>query len=108
VDVLAGTRQERLFAPAAGTPNNSFTQYYPAARLANLTTDRSNVFAVRVVLGYFEFDSLTGIGQEYGAEQGRAQRHRAFYLIDRSIPVAYEWGKDNNTDNCILVRRIIE
>ncbi len=108
IDVTAGTRNERLFAASSSAPNNTFMQYYPASRLANLTTDRSNVFAIRVVLGYFEFDSATGIGVEYGAEYGRSRRHRAFYMVDRSIPVGFSSGRDFNTDNVILLRRIIE
>lgn len=108
IDLVSQTRGGRLFAAASGTPNNTFMQYYPASRLANLTTTRSNVFSVRVVLGYFEYDSVNGIGVEYGSEQGRARRNRGFYLLDRSIPVGYQVGKDYNSDNCILVRRIIE
>ncbi|MCC6510446.1 MAG: hypothetical protein IT423_15200 [Pirellulaceae bacterium] len=95
---------------AAGTGlRNSFTFNYPVSRMANLVTNRSNVFSVRMTLGYFEFDGITGnIGQEYGSEQGRSKRHRAFYMVDRSIPVGYETGKDLNTDNCVLLRSVIE
>lgn len=108
VDLPTGTRGPRLFAASSSAPHNVFLQNYPASRLANLVTDRSNVFSVRVVLGYFEFDPIQGIGTEYGAEQGRARRNRGFFVIDRSIPVAYQTGVDHNTDDCILVRRVIE
>ena len=66
------------------------------------------MFAVRIMVGYFEYDSLTGIGPEYGWDNGQSRRHRGFYVIDRSIPVAYEPGQDLNTGNCVLVRRIVE
>lgn len=90
-------------------PLNSYTHNYPAARMANLTTDRSNVFAIRMTLGQFEYDVTTGsIGAEYGSEQGKAKRHRAYYLIDRSVPVGYRTGQDLNADNCVLFRSIVE
>jgi hypothetical protein len=88
--------------------HNTHVWNLPASRLANLTTDRSNVYNVRVTLGFFEYDPATGIGAEYGVDQGRAVRHRGFYLIDRSVPVGFRPGEDLNTSDCILVRRIIE
>ena len=60
-------------------------------------------------MGYFEVDPRTGrLGQELGAETGEVKRHRAFYMIDRSIPVAFQPGENHNVDRCILVRRFIE
>lgn len=82
--------------------------YLPFTRLSNLVTTRSNVFSVRVTIGMFEFNSATGLGREYGIDEGTAQRHSAFYVIDRSIPVGYQEGLDLNTDNCVLMRRVIE
>ncbi len=87
---------------------NSFIYNYPAARLANMTTDRSNVYTIRITLGFFEYDPSLGIGKEYGSEEGRATRHRAFYLIDRSIPVGFQTGEDLNTSDVILSRRILD
>ena len=83
-------------------------QNYPASRLAKMATSNSNVYSVRIVLGYFEFDPITGIGREYGEDEGKVQRHKGFYIFDRSIPAAYQEGQDLNTGNCILLRRIIE
>jgi ATP-dependent exoDNAse (exonuclease V) beta subunit len=34
--------------------------------------------------------------------------HRAFYIVDRSIPVGFEEGRDHNVWDCVRVRRIIE
>ncbi len=103
----------RLFAtskllPGVTLPHNPFVANSAASRLVNLTTDQSHVFAVRVTIGYFEYDPATGLGAEYGIDEGKARRHRAFYVIDRSVPVAFQEGYDMNTDNCILMRRIIE
>jgi hypothetical protein len=89
-------------------PHNPYVANSAVSRLVNLTTDQSHVFAVRVTIGYFEYDPATGLGAEYGLDEGKARRHRAFYVIDRSVPVAYQEGQDMNTENCILVRRIIE
>ncbi|HBE71667.1 MAG TPA: hypothetical protein DDW52_26285 [Planctomycetaceae bacterium] len=99
------------YSPYNGTALQTRHPVYdhlPFTRLSNLTTTRSNVFSVRVTLGYFEFDSVTGIGREYGIDEGTDRRHSAFYVIDRSIPVGYRQGLDLNTDKCILMRRIIE
>ena len=93
---------------ASAIPRSPFRDYQHVARLANLVTTRSNVFAVRVTLGFFEFNPATGLGREYGEDEGRVKRHKAFYVMDRSIPVGYIPGEDLNTNDCIIVRRIIE
>jgi hypothetical protein len=36
------------------------------------------------------------------------KRNRGFYIFDRSIPVAYERGKDHNVRDAVLLRRIIQ
>jgi hypothetical protein len=36
------------------------------------------------------------------------QRNRGFFIIDRSIPVAYEQGKNHNVRDTIRLRRIIQ
>jgi hypothetical protein len=43
-----------------------------------------------------------------GSDQGDIQRHRAFYVIDRSIPVAFEPGMNHNVDQAVLLRRLVE
>ncbi|MCY2986931.1 MAG: hypothetical protein NTY19_03575 [Planctomycetota bacterium] len=89
---------------------NPFFYYQGLERLWNLTTTRSNVFAVWMTLGYFEVDApgQPGLGQEIGSDTGEVKRHRSFYIIDRSIPVAFEPGENHNVDRCILLRRYIE
>jgi len=88
--------------------------FLTASRLANVATTRSHVFAVWVTIGYFECDSngnfLPGASnpRELGADTGRVRRHRGFYVFDRSIPVAYETGRDHNVRDAILLRRIIQ
>jgi len=104
---------------------NSFFRYELLHRLGNMVTTRSNVYATWMTVGYFEmepnidptsgqvvFDDLhpegLRVAQEIGIDTGEIQRHRAFYMIDRTIPVAFEPGQNHNVDKCVLVRRFIE
>ena len=89
-------------------------------RLGNLVTTRSNVYAVWITVGYFEVTPVTTrpiphgdpdgyqLGQELGSDTGEIQRHRAFYIFDRTLPVGFQRGQDLNVDKAILVNRYIE
>jgi hypothetical protein len=70
---------------------------YTATRLANTTTPRSNVFAVWITLR-----------ESVANDPDSVKYHRAFYIVDRSIPVGFEEGKDYNVWDCVRLRRIIE
>ena len=48
------------------------------------------------------------LGQELGIDTGEQVRHRAFYIIDRTIPVGFQRGQDLNVEKAILLGRIIE
>ncbi len=88
---------------------NAFTDSHPISRLANLTTNRSNVFAVYVTIGFFNYDSATGgLEQEFGADKGQTHRYKAFYVIDRSIPVGFQTGENHNIEKTILLRRFLK
>ncbi|MCE9629352.1 MAG: hypothetical protein K8S94_01345 [Planctomycetia bacterium] len=84
-------------ALSSGTAFNPAQSIYTATRLANTTTIRSNVFAVWITLR----ESVAG-------DPDTVKYHRGFYIIDRSIPVAHEAGKDHNVWDAVLLRRIIE
>ncbi|HZZ73759.1 MAG TPA: hypothetical protein VFE24_16020, partial [Pirellulales bacterium] len=100
------------------TSRNPYFAYQGIDRLANLVTTRSNVFAVWVTVGYFEcvpygkVDPFHPDGYQLGGEidsdRGDVKRHRAFYLIDRSIPVGFERGQDYNVNKAIVLQRFIE
>ncbi|MBX7168895.1 MAG: hypothetical protein K1X74_21340 [Pirellulales bacterium] len=45
---------------------------------------------------------------ELGSDTGDIVRHRAFYLIDRTIPVAFERGETHNARNAIILRRSVD
>jgi hypothetical protein len=95
-------------------------RYQELTRLSNLVTTRSNVYAIWVTVGYFEVQPAPAgydpnvypdgfvLGQELGIDTGEVQRHRGFYIIDRTIPVAFQRGDDFNTDKAVLLRRFIE
>jgi hypothetical protein len=88
---------------------NPYFRYQSLSRLSNLTTTQSNVYAIWITVGYFEIDPETGtLGQEVGSDTGDTRRHRAFYIVDRSIPVACQPGELNNVQRAILVSRLIE
>lgn len=48
------------------------------------------------------------LGKEIGSETGDIDRQRAFYIIDRTRPVAFKPGEDVNVEDAILLRRRIE
>ncbi|HEY6563730.1 MAG TPA: hypothetical protein VIY86_04500, partial [Pirellulaceae bacterium] len=110
---------------------NPYFRYYNMQRLGGTVTTHSNCFAVWVTVGYFEalpwkvtngvYDPSRGfltydvahpdgytLGQEIGSDTGDIQRHRAFYIIDRSLPVGYEPGNDLNAWDAVTLRRVIE
>ena len=106
---------------------NAYFKHEPLARMGNLVTTRSNVYAIWITIGFFEVEQTppqrlanTGavaghlnrfgyrLGRELGWDTGEIRRHRAFYVIDRSIPVAFEPGKAHNAANAIMLRRFIE
>jgi hypothetical protein len=88
-------------------------------RLSNLTTTRSNVYAIWVTVGYFEVFPDTSntqyqvqggyrMGNEIGSDTGEISRHRGFAIIDRTIPVGYERGVNHNVDKVFLIKKILE
>ena len=82
---------------AVDTSLNPQHKIYTASRLANTATVRSNLFAVWVTLR----EAISG-------DPDSVKYHRAFYIIDRSIPVGFQAGQDHNVKDTIRLRRIIE
>lgn len=109
---------QRTLDPANVQPyengvRNSHFRFDSMMRMGNLTTTRSNVYAVWITVGYFELwqDPATGMwlpNQELGNDDGSIKRERSFYIVDRSIPTAYEPGVDHNIRKMVLLRRRIE
>lgn len=119
-----------LFASESVTPHqdasrNPYFRYQPMQKVGNVFSTNSNCFAVWVTVGYFEVEANTNnlnspglidlahpdglrLAAEVGVDTGEVKRHRAFFIIDRSIPVGYEPGQRHNTDKAILLKRFIE
>lgn len=113
-----------LVAPYNDPTRNPWFYFQGLQRLGNLVTTRSNVYAVWITVGYFEVEPnpftnppggvdeahLDGyaLGQELGIDTGEVQRHRAFYIFDRSMPVGFVRGRDVNVEKAILLRRFVE
>ena len=109
---------------------SDFIRYQGLRRLANLVTTHSNVYAIWITVGFFEAKPVVTptsgvpydprsvaayahpdgfrLGRELGSLTGKVKRHRAFFVVDRSVPVAFQPGVNHNVDRCILLRRYIE
>jgi hypothetical protein len=98
--------------PFASPTRDSFARHEVFRELANTTTTRSSVFAIWVTVGRFEVDEqgrLVGPSLvELGADTGKVNRSRGFFIIDRSIPAAYEPGHNHNIERIILTETIID
>lgn len=111
--------------PYQDAARNPYFRFQPMQKVGNLFSTNSNCYAVWITVGYFEVEPNTNnanlpavidaahpdglrLAQEVGADEGNVKRHRAFFIIDRSIPVGYEPGHRHNTDKAVLLKRFIE
>jgi hypothetical protein len=102
-------RQPSLPPSIHDDPNRDFWfANSSVSKLANISTDRSSVFAIWITVGFFEIDDDGRLGAEVGSDTGDTKRHRGFYIFGRSIPVGFEPGKNHNVERGILVQSIIE
>ena len=95
-------------SPTYNANRNAYFRNLQRQRLGNLVTTKSSVFAIWVTVGYFEVDENGLVGAEIGSDTGDVQRNRGFFMFDRSIPMAFEPGKNHNIEKGILVESIIE
>jgi hypothetical protein len=94
--VISGTRVAQSTLSLA-YDKNPLHDFYTATRLANTVTPRSHVFAIWVTLR-----------ESTANDPDSVKYRRAFYIVDRSIPVGYEEGRDHNVRDMVRLRRIIE
>jgi hypothetical protein len=96
---------------AAQAPNHvhlnrdrsAFTRYQSLMRLPNLISDNSQVYMIRLTMGFFEVDVLNGnLGREYNEDVGQNRRYRALYIIDRSKEVGFIPGQNLNARDVVL------
>lgn len=99
------------------TDRHAYFRYQGLQKLGSILSTQSNCYAVWITVGYFEVEDAVPspshpdgfmLGQELGLDEGNTQRHRAFYLIDRSIPVGFLPGVKLNSENVVLLKRQIE
>ena len=90
------------------TVGSAYFQNEFRQKLAAVATTRSSTFAIWITVGYFEVDELGRLGQEVDSDIGEQERNRAFFIIDRSIPVAFEPGTNHNVDDIVLTRSYID
>jgi hypothetical protein len=114
----SGALPNAVTAPAQDPDRNPFFRYQAMSRLGNLVTTRSNVYAIWITVGYFQVTPVNPdaikypdgyqLGPELGSDTGEIERHRAFYIFDRTIPVGFVRGQDLNVEKALLLRRYIE
>jgi hypothetical protein len=122
---LTTTGPNANVGPCNDPNRNAFFRYQAIERLGNLVTTRSNVYAMWITVGYFQvtpapikaggtsydptiYPDGYQLGPELGADTGEVERHRAFYIYDRTIPVGFQRGQDINVEKGLLLRRFIE
>ncbi len=96
---------------------NPYFYYQSLMRMAATTTTRSNVYAIWITVGRFEAEQTAPseshpdgfqLGAEIGWDTGAVERHRAFYVVDRTIPVACQPGQINNIHRAVMISRLVE
>lgn len=117
------------------TDRNPFFRYQMYTKLSNTITTRSNVYAIWITIGFFECEKVQPgvrykvqnghnsddefvtkhrypdgfrIMRELGSDTGEAQRHRAFGILDRTIPVGFMRGENLNVDRAFIIRHILD
>jgi hypothetical protein len=89
--------------PASNRLRNPFMRYQTLMRMPNLVSNNSQVFLIRMTMGFFEVDADSGeLGDEYRANEGMSERFKGTFVIDRSIPVGYQPGVDLNTRDVVI------
>ncbi|MDB4653950.1 hypothetical protein OAE54_00295 [bacterium] len=90
-------------APEMNRLRNPYMRYQTVMRMPNLVSNNSQVFLVRMTIGFFEVDSATqSLGREYNAETGNSERFHGTFVIDRSIPVGFSPGNDLNARDVVV------
>lgn len=110
---------------------NPYFRYQDYIKLGSVATTRSNVYAAWITMGKFEVEAVQSINsklpnyrdpatvmytnpdgyrlvREMGSDLGDVNRHRAFMILDRSIPVGFVRGENLNVDKAIKLRRFID
>ncbi|WP_442511202.1 hypothetical protein SH528x_002872 [Novipirellula sp. SH528] len=89
---------------------NPFLRYQTLMRMPNLASDNSQVFMIRLTMGFFEVDptNVNSLGREYKEAIGENKRYQAMFIIDRSIPVGFIPGQETNARNTVIFERFYQ
>lgn len=94
-------RQDRM--------RDAFIRYQTLTRMPNLASNNSQTFVVWITVGLFEVDAQTNsLGREYNEDLGKNERFQAMFIIDRSIPVGFEPGKDLNARDVVVFEKYFQ
>ncbi len=96
---------ETFSAPYIDGERNPYFYYQPMTRLGNLVTNRSNVYAVWITVGYFEVEPAPSwsditVQQRFGGDgsTGSPATVAALALYNRVYPDGYMLGKELGSD----------
>ena len=83
---------------------NPFVRYQTLMRMPNLVSDNSQLYLMRMTLGFFEVDAsnVNSLGREYNADIGQNERYQATFIIDRSKPVGFSPGENLNVRDTVV------
>lgn len=91
---------------AVDTERNPFFRYQPMTRLENLTTTRSNVYAVWVTIGFFEVEEAPDrvVFKNQNDPSGTLSLAESNAIYDRVYPEGYQLGREMGSDTGEFVR----
>jgi hypothetical protein len=100
--LITGDSRVPLFSETFSAPyfhgeRNPGMMYQPMTRLGNLVTNRSNVFAVWITVGYFEVEPappFANVGARFGDISTPAGLAAAQALYNRVYPEGYTLGRE--------------
>lgn len=108
---------DRVASPFLDGDRNPYNMYQPLTRLGNLVTDRSNVYAVWVTIGYFEVEpapnwndpdpaTKSAVRQRFGATNNDtdAATVAGLALYNRVYPEGYMLGRELGSDTGNVTR----
>ena len=96
--------------PHQGRDSNPFMKYQTMMRMPNLVSKQSNVFVMRMTMGFFEVSAgnTANLGAEYNENIAQNKRHKMMYIIDRSKAVNFIPGQNTNVRDTVIYERRVE